>query len=176
MAPIVATKLLTLPHSKWRVLARRPSLITLVASGALPIELTSAVWKMASEGKEPDENSPQGLRQMAELMESFLPHVLVSPSVGPMTSMDEAESGGPLRGTLALIDLHDLDKRYLFYFGQGTISGDLAEREESREREDVALARFREGSGRADARSDGQALQSAPVGDDRAEPAQPASA
>jgi hypothetical protein len=113
------TKVLELPHLKQKVLARQPSLVTLIASGGFPSELAAVVWKMYERGDNGEQmtSTPDGIRQMANLIEAYVPHVLVKPQVGAVTHVT-VDGDGVLDGTIAMIDLPDLDKRYLFFYGQ----------------------------------------------------------
>ncbi len=102
------------------VLARRPSTISLIASGGFPSELTALVWKHAQGGNDPEElaGDPEMLRKMAEMIDQYVPHVLVSPTVGPVTNIISEGADGVLTGTVHIADMRDEDKRYLFFFGQ----------------------------------------------------------
>lgn len=120
---------LTLPSGA-KVRARRPSTFTLVTAGLFPAELSAAVWKMAGEGflltkasangAGPD---PEEFRRYAEVIEGFIPHVLVEPKIGLVTDVMVGPDGY-LTGTVESADLPDADKQHLFFFGQGVFRGD----------------------------------------------------
>lgn len=164
----------TLPQSKHKVRVRRPSLLTLIATGGFPAELAAVVWKMYEKGTSPDDitQDPQGILQMATLIEAYVPFVLVSPKVGVLTQV-ETDSDGVLTGTIALLDLHDTDKQFLFFYGQGLV--DIPEAPRATETVSAqALQSFPEDAARADAGPAGESVRPAPVDDGRA-PAEPAS-
>ncbi len=118
---IGSVQVLPLP-SGIKVRARRPSIISLIASGGFPGELVAFASTMIMDGKEPDAllAEPDGLRRMAALIEAYVPYVLVSPKVSVVTALNE-DVEGVLQGTLAMIDLDDIDKRFLFFWGQGLL-------------------------------------------------------
>jgi hypothetical protein len=155
---------LTLP-SGVKVRARRPSLLSLIYSGGFPTELTATVWQLYAKqinAEEVAQKEPEGLLRLAGLIEQYIPHVLISPRVGPMTKLDEGPEG-VLTGTVALLDILDLDKQYLFLFGQRLI---LAPEERQAGAEQTAaadLAEFRQRAESGDAGSSGAAVQPATV-------------
>lgn len=148
------------------VSARRPSLLTLVTSGAFPSELGTAVWKMAKQGW-PVVNSadpaPADFQRFAEVIEALLPHVLVDPKIGEVTALSE-NSAGRLTGFIELANLSDADKQHLFYFAQGVIRAEEeivdAKRQEVTAR---TLEPFRDGQVGADGGPGGAAVQPAAV-------------
>lgn len=158
MVDLAAVKVVTLPFSKYKVRLRRPSLITLIATGGFPTELASVVWKMYETNKNADElaKEPDGILHMASLMESYIPFVLVEPHVGGATNL-QLDAEGNMTGTWAMIDVSDSDKRFLFFYGQGLLddfptepvkNGATPEPEVSAQ----TLATFPEEQARADAR------------------------
>jgi hypothetical protein len=166
-------QVLTLPQSKYKVRARRPSLITLIASGGFPAELAAVVWRMYEKGEDADTatTEPDNIMRMASLIEAYVPHVLVTPQVGP-TSQIEIDAEGFVVGTISMIDLHDTDKRFLFFYGQGLLeASDLKPTETASA---PALASFPENVARADARPAREPVRTETVdapGDVPAEPA-----
>jgi hypothetical protein len=118
---------LTLP-SGTKVRARRPSTFTLVTAGLFPAELSAAVWKMSGEAfaltrSGADDVDPERFRRYAEVIEGFIPHVLVEPKIGVITDAVVGPDGY-LTGTVESADLPDTDKQHLFFFGQGVFRGD----------------------------------------------------
>ena len=122
-----ALNTLILPMSKAKVLVRRPSMFSLVKSGGLPGELTSLVWKLFGDSNGVslasvlEEPGPE-VEKFAILVEKFIPHVLVSVTVGDVTDAEEDEQG-VTRGTIAMIDIPDIDKNHLFLYGVGVLKG-----------------------------------------------------
>lgn len=116
-----------LPMSRAKVLVRRPSMFSLVKSGGLPAELTSLVWRLfgdtngVSLASVLEETGPEA-EKFAVLVEKFIPHVLVSLTIGDVSDAEEDEQG-ITRGTVALIDIHDIDKNHLFLYGVGVLKG-----------------------------------------------------
>jgi hypothetical protein len=149
MAGIESSRIKILPQSKLRVRVRRPSLVTLIASGAFPAELASIVWKMYEKTDETPNDDPESIQRMARLMEEFIPHVLVTPRIGSVTQLQD-DVDGVAQGTIASIDLGDLDKRWLFFYGQGLVEQDGSET--TPEVSAASLDSFPEEPARADAR------------------------
>ena len=79
-----------------------------------------------------------------QLIDAYVPHVLVSPRVAPM-SQNELDVNGVVIGTVALIDISDVDKLHLFLYGQGLIDGPATEGGAT-----VALKSFRDDDASAD--------------------------
>lgn len=150
MTEIGFVQTVTLPQSKYKVRVRRPSLITLIASGGFPAELAAVVWKMY-EGKNDGDllQEPEGIMRMASLIEAYVPHVLVVPQVGP-TSQIDIDAEGFAIGSVAMLDLHDTDKRFLFFYGQGLL--DAMDEKPTETASAPALASFPEDVARADTR------------------------
>jgi hypothetical protein len=90
--------------------------------------LTQIVFDMATNPIKPEDmiRDPERLRQLAQLIDAYVPHVLVSPRVAPM-SQNELDANGIVIGTVALIDVPDMDKLHLFLYGQGLIDGPATE-------------------------------------------------
>src|SRR5262245_38401145 len=168
-----AVRVVTLPLSRYKVRVRQPSLITLIATGGFPSELASVVWKMYEQNKDPAELSsdPAGIMQMANLIESYVPYVLVSPKIGAQTEM-RADADGVMSGTLAMLDIRDSDKRFLFFYGQGLLDG--ADFTPTQEVSAPALTTFPEEPPRPDARPSREPVRAETVEPDRSEP-EPAS-
>ncbi len=162
---------LRLPISGERVRARRPSTFSLVAAGTLPAELTTLVWKLFGSGKQVTEllEEAKNLTDYTKLVERMLPHVLVDPRVADESDC-EPGADGVLTGTVALVDLPDLDKNHLFMFGVGAVR---AEDEIQDQSEVVAadLATFPGEPAPGDAGPGGEAVRAAaePAGGPRPE-------
>jgi len=153
---------LKLPMSEVKVLARRPSIFSLVASGGVPGELTSLVWKLFGQDRVSlstvlEESSPE-VKNFSELVEKMVPHILTSVKIGDVSDCEEDDQG-ILRGTLALIDLPDIDKNHIFLYGIGVLRA-LDERAEV-----VAadLEAFRDGAKRDNAGPVGEAVRTEAV-------------
>lgn len=158
---------LRLPISGERVRVRRPSTFSLVAAGVLPAELTTLVWKLFGSGQKVTDmlEETKNLFDYTKLVEQMLPHVLVEPQVGAESDCEPGEDG-VLRGTVALIDLPDLDKNHIFMYGVGAVRSE----DESQPQEVVAadLAPFPGEPARGDAGPGGEAVRAAaePAGGD----------
>jgi hypothetical protein len=165
---------LLLPMSKVKVLVRRPSMFSLVASGGLPGELTSLVWRLFGNdgtvtlGTMLEEGSPE-VKNFSMLVEKLLPHVLVSVKVADESDCEEDDQG-VLRGNIALIDIPDIDKNHIFLYAVGVLKG----RDEIGEVVAADLEAFRDRAARGDAGHDVQEVQPAPVLAGGDEPAGPA--
>jgi hypothetical protein len=156
---IGSTYVLTLPISGEKVRVRRPSTFSLVAAGALPAELTTLVWKLFGDRKKSMADVMMDAEQLStytQLVERFVPHVLVSPKIGDTTEL-EHDKDGVLTGMVALVDLADLDKNNLFMFGIGAVHAD----EEVAEVVAADLATFRAKQPRTDAGPGGKAVRPA---------------
>jgi hypothetical protein len=169
--PFTGTEIVVLPQSKKKVRVRRPSLITLLASGGFPADLAAIVWGMYEKGEDPEKfaREPDGIRNMALLMETYVPYVLVSPTIGPTTHV-APDSEGVLTGTINLLDLHDIDKRFLFFYGQGLLDTPAKEEVSAQ-----ALDTFPEGAASPDTRPAREPVRSEAV-DDGGVASEPASA
>jgi hypothetical protein len=142
-------KVVALPLPSGMVVrVRRPSVFSLITSGGFPAELTQVVFDMVTNPVKPEEmiRDPERLRQLSTLIDAYVPHVLVSPHVGPMSS-NSLDEDGVVTGTVALVDLADMDKLHLFMFGQGLIAGPATEGGAV----SPALTSFRDGAASADA-------------------------
>lgn len=120
-----ATNTLLLPISGDKVTVRRPSMFSLVASGGLPGELTTLVWKLFGEKKltlATVLEDGQDVKNFALLVEKFLPHVLVDPKIADVSDC-EVNGDGLLSGAIALMDISDIDKNHLFLYGVGVLRG-----------------------------------------------------
>ncbi len=120
---------LTLPTGV-KVRARRPSITSLVRSGGFPVDLASYAFRLFSEpggtaairGED-----PAGLQRFADMIEQYLPYVLVSPKVAtgenPASQVETGPDGWEV-GTVALGDIQDDDKMKLVMFGVGAAYSD----------------------------------------------------
>lgn len=135
---------LTLPSGN-KVKARRAPSFSLVASGGLPAELTSFVWKLFGGKAQFDEimENTNGLKDYTMLLARYLPYVLVSPRLvnGEAATTCEPDAEGILRGDLNLADVPDLDQNHLFLFGIGVQPAD-DEPQEEKEAEAAGLRTF----------------------------------
>lgn len=157
-----------------RVRVRRMSLLSRIAAGDFPADLTTAAWKMysraeASDGK--DAITVETIREQANVVEKYLPYVLVSPKIGNATETSE-DAEGVVIGTVAIADIPDIDKQYLVMYGQGYVSGSFA----AAARPEAGLDSFRDGAARADAGPSGDEIRAATVGADRPSAVEPAGA
>lgn len=156
---------LTLPSGA-KVRARRPSTMTLVTSGIFPSELATAVWAMQRDGfaKLNTTTDPGEYKRFAEVVDGFIPHVLVEPKIGEATELT-LNADGCLTGFVELSQMPDEDKTHLFFFGQGLFRGDEEMGEEKARMEVLAndLQPFRDGTARPDPGPGGEALQPAAV-------------
>ncbi len=168
------THTLRLPISGERVRVRRPSTFSLVAAGTLPAELTTLVWKLFGSGKQVTEmlEEAKNLTDYTKLVERMVPHVLVDPVVTDVSDC-EPDAEGVLTGTVALVDLPDLDKNHLFMYGVGAVRAEEEIQEEAGTREVVAadLATFPGEPAPGDAGPGGEAVRAAaePAGGARPE-------
>lgn len=171
----------TLPSGS-KVVARRVSLMSLLWAGGFPTELTAVVWSMFNAGIDVKQLSqePDGLRRMVGLLEAVVPHVLVQPRVLTPTQVADGavtaiavDAEGVQQGTVALADILDVDKQWLFLFGQGLIRT-------GEERGESGAPAGPEGFPaelvRADAGPGGAAVRPAPVPDPGAAAGEPAGA
>lgn len=169
------SRLVELP-SGVRVSVRRPSLITLVAQGAFPQELTALIVKMIDQ--EPVETmiqNPEMFRSMFSLIDRLIPFILVDPKIENVTEVRQDEDG-TLHGKIRVDDLGDADKQFIFLYGQRLLAGKSIEvtrvakpgeagatiptDEEVQVRD---LGEFRPGATGADPGHPGESVQSAPV-------------
>ncbi len=127
---------LSLP-SGIKVKARRPSVLSLIASGGFPSELTLEVWKLVKKDLlDPDKiaNDVESVMAWAKMIDAYVPHVLINPVL--VTGADEdtvlvqADDSELVTGKVNIRDITDIDKQTLFLFGQGVVPADeeLAER------------------------------------------------
>ncbi len=144
--------------------ARRPSVLSLIASGGFPSELTLEIWKLASREGDISKNaeSLDSLKSWAALLEAYIPYVLVTPQIGLVTDVKEDDQG-VLIGTIVIGDLQDMDKQVLFLFGNGLVPSDEEIADGKKEVSAKSLASFRDGEQGADAGSSSEAVQPAPV-------------
>lgn len=172
----------TLP-SGMKVGARRISLMSLLWAGGFPTELTSVVWSMFNQGVDVKQLSqePDGLRRMVGIIEAVVPHVLVQPKVltpqeveGGKTTTLEVGADGVQHGAVALGDIPDVDKQWLFLFGQALIRTD--EERDDRAGAPAGPGGFRAERVRADAGPGGAAVRPAAVADPGAAAGEPAGA
>lgn len=126
-----------------KVRARRPSLQTVLSTGDLPSELTALAVRLVN-GEAPDLTVPDQAVRMLGFMDRFIRFVLIEPKIADESNVTE-DDDGTLHGQIALIDLDDRDKQYLWRFGQGGIAigadGEVTS---------DMLATFRNGRARAD--------------------------
>lgn len=160
-----------------KVLARRPSIMSLIASGGFPDELTALVWRMGQEKTVASELSqtPEGIRQLATMIEAFLPYVLMSPKVGPVTATELGDDG-VLTGTIERMDIDDGDKNWLFLFGQGVILTQEERQAAPKTLTAADLGRFRTELQSSQLGQSGEAVQSTAVEVGGTGPEQPAGA
>src|SRR3990167_6722708 len=80
--PFGRSTVLMLP-SGVRVRARRPSIISLIASGGFPTELTGMVWKLANRDASVEDlvQNADDLIRMTQLINAYILNVLVSPKL-----------------------------------------------------------------------------------------------
>ncbi len=146
-----------LPSKLMRIRARRPSLLTILAAGGFPNELTAAVWRSQSGTLDFSGENPELIRQLAQLIDAMITHILVSPQVGPDTRLEEGP-GGVAQGTVAVVDLPDVDKQFLFMWVQRLLPTPGEEAPPD-------LHSFRDERPRADVGPVGAAVQPAAVDD-----------
>ena len=157
-----------LPESEMKVKARKISLITLMTKGLFPSELTSMVVQMFDQKVELDaaalRNNPAVMKELFAVIEAIVPLVLVEPTIGTVTALTEDVDGFAI-GTIRLDDIPDLDKQYLFYFGQGLARQFIPKRVQPSSEpldEEVTptdVASFRDGAARPDTGLPGEALR-----------------
>lgn len=156
---------LHLPIMGVKVKVRRPSVFSLVASGGLPGELTSIIWKIFG-GKENSLGSilqeGKQVTDFSRLVEKFFPHVLVDVKVTGESNCF-VDPDGYLNGTINALDIPDVDKNHLFLYGVGITRG-LDEQERIAEEVVAAdLETFRGEPTRPDAGSGSDEVQPATV-------------
>jgi len=163
-----AAQTLTLPSGK-KVLVRRPSVTSLLASGGFPTGLTSAALKILVEKRlekptaQEEAEDPESVQKWAAMLDSFLPRVLVQPKVGPQTDIAEDETG-LLSGTIAVTDILDFDKQVIFYFGTGLYRSDEEiEASKAKEATVETLKPFPGGAERVDAGPGSEAVRAETV-------------
>ena len=169
-APIFGTpETLVLPFSKAKVKVRQPSIVSILAAGGFPNELTTLVWSMYQQTFDPEQmvHDPESLKQMAVLVDTFVPYVLVQPKV--ITSGDTqlaVDPEGYTVGVVSIYDLPDLDKQFLFLYAQGLRRADGSQAEEAK------LSNFRDESegtaaapGSGDVRAEAVDADRAPAGE-----------
>src|SRR5712691_6864358 len=144
---------LTLP-SGYKILARRPSVLSLISSGGFPSQMTQEVWKLIEKEKitvESVTESPEAIQQWAIMLNAYLPHVAVDPKIQPGVPTNIVEDDNKmLHGVLAVEDVQDLDKQFIFLFGNGVAASDEELAEKLKEAEAAGLTRFPVGSERVD--------------------------
>ncbi len=171
---------LTLPSGA-KVKAKRPSILTLIKDGGFPSELTIAVWRMMKREMDLDAlgKDPDAFKQWAALIDAVTASVLVSPAVGEKTDLT-ADEAGVLCGTVLIGDIPDLDKQFIFLFGNAVYRSDeeqLTEKAKAAQggQEDQATPRvadlqpFREDAPGGNAGHGGAAIRTEAVGLDRPE-------
>lgn len=128
---------LTLSNGE-KVRVRRPSSFHLIASGGIPAELTSVVWKLFGETTRLSKIMEQGegLKEYTGLLGKYIPHVVLSPrivtdkvdsktgEVIPVPTECEVGEDGILIGILNIADIPDLDQNDIFLYGIGIGRGD----------------------------------------------------
>lgn len=159
----------TLPVSGARVRCRKPSLMTMVATGGLPSELTGMALNIA-------ENKPvlstgtsiEDVKRTFETVEAFIPYVLVDIKLvregeSKLQTMGDDIDGNYWGGTLNYADLQDVDKQYIFLVGRGSIQPWRVEGAEDghgeKEATDEDLGKFRPDSSRDDAGRTGEEVR-----------------
>ena len=183
-SPYGRTLTLTLP-SGIKVKARRPSVLSLIAAGGFPSELTVDVWKLVKKEKlDPDKivEDPEGIVAWAKLIDAYVPHVLVDPRIctapGELTELHEVDGGdGLVTGQLNIRDVIDMDKQVVFLFGNDAAAADeeLTDGVGGRVSELAdALRRFRVGPARGEAGRGGEEVRQEAVGVAEPGPAEPA--
>lgn len=142
------------------VRVRRPSIRTLIASGEIPAVLSSEVLRM-QEAVQEKEKTPDEVVVMLTYADKLLGYVLVSPSVAPETNVTVGDDG-VLAGTVALVDIADDDKDWLWNFAHR-----LARAPEEKEELGLLdqLRKFRDDAAGAPAGQGGPAVQGEAVGD-----------
>lgn len=179
----------TLP-SGYKALAQRPSTFSLIASGGFPSELSSLVWTLFNAEKKPSEllADSESLKKYALMLETFTPHVLVSPEIIKTGTSDcKIDEDGIMRGTLLISEVPDADKQWLVFFGMGIHKSDdeieaaakevgerMAKGSEEATVED--LKPFRDEPARDDAGQPREEIREATIGDGRVAAEQSASA
>jgi hypothetical protein len=158
------THILTLPISQEKVRVRRPSTFSLVAAGGLPADLTALVWRLFGD-KDKNLNSvmEQGdeLKTYSQLVEKLVPYILVQPTVAAESNCDEVDEEGVMVGSIALMDIPDLDKNHIFMYGVGAVRA--SEEQEGVVAED--LKTFPAEPTRPDTGSGGEEVRTAAVAD-----------
>jgi hypothetical protein len=168
---------LTLP-SGIKVRARRPSIMTLVASGGFPSELTVEVWKLIKkDALDPDKigDDAESIKSWTSLVDAYIPHVLINPSIvcdvldkdGNVVERRDTEltedEQGLVHGQVNIRDITDMDKNVVFLFGNNICASDEELAEGRRGVGGAALAKalleFRKDPARGDAGPGGEAVR-----------------
>lgn len=164
MAKLVTTQTLTLTNGM-KVRVRRPSILSLISSEGFPQDLTGEVWKLIKKDKLDPQKlevaDVESIRTWARLINAYVPQVLVNPKVTEVTELVDVEGKpGQVSGTIALEDISDMDKQFLFLYGNGAAPSD-EEMEAGVGSSKVleALRRFREGAARDNAGPGGEAVR-----------------
>jgi len=169
MKTMYGAQTLTLPSGN-KVRVRRPSVLSLIAAGGFPNELTNEAWKLArKEMIDPEklQSDPQGIQLWAALIGAFVPHVcldlkVVQAAVGG-TKVDVVD--GLMTGVIEGNDLSDMDKQVIFLFGTDVLPSDEEQAEARREVSAESLKEFRDGGQGADAGHGGEEVRAEAVVD-----------
>lgn len=122
-----SVKPLILPVSKAKVRVRRPSLMNLVIAGGLPSEMTGMALRLAQQGEERKDPSPDLLKELFTNIHQFLSLVLVDLKVvsdPEIKSETEEDEDGFEIGVVNTADMADDDKQYLFLYARGYIEAE----------------------------------------------------
>ena len=170
--PFGRSTVLMLP-SGVRVRARRPSIISLIASGGFPTELTGMVWKLANRDASVEDlvQNADDLIRMTQLINAYILNVLVSPKLSmseetALVAPPEEQPQMPWAGVVNLADMEDVDKQFLFLYGQGLLSSEVLQGATGAR----SLETFRDGAVRVGSGSDGEAVRTETIEPDRVAP------
>jgi hypothetical protein len=169
----------TLPSGN-KVRAKKPSLVTLIVGGVFPNDMMRHAIRLYNKDipEQPTRvEDPEQARAALQLMDIMLPKVLIHPSIGNVTAVEEDEEGVQ-KGTVMLEDVPDGDKQWLFLWGQGLLPDDASKPLPGEVKTPAAaeVAPFRGESERSDAGSGSAEVQPAAVEPDRAPTGEPVSA
>jgi hypothetical protein len=168
MKTIYGVQSLTLPSGN-KVRVRRPSVLSLIAAGGFPTDLTSEAWKLARKDMiDPDKMAadPEGVKSWAKLIDAFIPHVLADLQITGSGETKIEEADGYMTGVMMSYDMNDMDKQVVFLFGTGVLPSD--EEMKAKAREEIsaeALKEFRDERESVDAGHGGEAVRAEAVVD-----------
>lgn len=167
MAKVARIQTLTLT-SGMKVQVRRPSVLSLITSEGFPQDLTIAVWKLIKKDQlDPDMigHDAEAIRTWARLITAYVPEVLVNPRVTDVTELVPVEGDpGRVSGTIEMRDISDMDKQFLFLYGNGVVpSNEEMEAGVSSGKVLEALRTFRDRAARGDAGPGGEAVRAEAV-------------